>query len=137
MHRKLLKVFLRSCSANPKSTACPGPRSGIQNRKWLGLSIIAFVLGPYGAVATAQQPAKIPRIGYVSSLGRPNNPGPLGEAFRQGLRDLGHVEGKTILIEARYVEGRLDRIPSLVAELVELKVDVLVSTTAPAIRAAK
>jgi putative tryptophan/tyrosine transport system substrate-binding protein len=87
--------------------------------------------------ADAQQQGKIPRIGYVSSLGSPNNPGPLGEAFRQGLRDLGYIDGKNILIEARYLEGRLDRIPSLVTELVQLKIDVLVSTTSPAIRAAK
>ena len=59
------------------------------------------------------------------------------EAFRQGLRDLGYIEGKNILIEYRYVEGNQDRIPSLVAELVQLKVDVLVSAVYPAIRAAK
>ena len=57
------------------------------------------------------------------------------EAFRQGLRDLGYIEGKNILVEYRYIEGKLDRYPSLVAELVQLKVDVLVATAA--IRAAK
>src|SRR4030095_16414030 len=56
---------------------------------------------------------------------------------REGLRDRGYIEGKTILVEYRYGEGKLDRIPSLVAELVRLKVDVLVSPTLPAIRAAK
>jgi putative ABC transport system substrate-binding protein len=59
------------------------------------------------------------------------------EAFRQGLRDLGYIEQRNILVELRYVEGQADRIPSLVAELVQLKVDVLVSGTFPAIRAAK
>ena len=58
--------------------------------------------------------------------GDPNTPGPQVEAFRQGLRDLGYIEGKNILVEYRYAEGKLDRIPSLVAELVQLKVDVLV-----------
>ena len=58
-------------------------------------------------------------------------------AFRQGLRDLGYIEGKNILVEYRYIEGKRDRIPGLVAELVQLKVDVLVSGTLPAIRAAK
>ena len=55
-----------------------------------------------------------------------NNPGLNVEAFRQGLRDLGYIEGKNILIEYRYAEGKTDRVPSLVAELVQLKVDVLV-----------
>ena len=57
--------------------------------------------------------------------------------MRQGLRDLGHFEGKNILIEYRGAEGKLDRIPSLIAELVQLNVDVLVVATLPAIRAAK
>ena len=87
--------------------------------------------------ARAQQPAKIPRIGFVSAGGDPNNPGSLVEAFRQGLRNLGYIEGKNILVEYRYAEGNLDRISGLVAELVQLKVDVLVSSNFPAIRAAK
>jgi putative ABC transport system substrate-binding protein len=74
----------------------------------------------------AQQPAKIPRIGYVSGTGDPSNPGPYVEALRQGLRDLGYIEGKNIVIEYRGAEGNLDRVPSLVNELVQLKVDVLV-----------
>ena len=85
----------------------------------------------------AQQPKKVPRIGFVSSSGAPNNFGPLVEAFRRGLRDLGYVEGKNILVEYRYIEGNPDRIPDLVAELVQLKVDVLVATAPPAIREAK
>jgi putative ABC transport system substrate-binding protein len=59
------------------------------------------------------------------------------KAFRQGLRDLGYMEGKNILVEYRSAEGHLDRIPGLVAELVQLKVDVLVSGNGPAVRAAK
>ncbi len=57
----------------------------------------------------------------------PTIPGHAGQAFQQGLRDLGYIEGKNILIEYRYIEGKADRIPSLVAELVQLKVDVLVA----------
>ena len=83
--------------------------------------------------ASAQQPTKIPRIGYVIGSG----PGPLVEAFRQGLRDFGYIEGKNILVEYRYAEGNRDRIPGLVAELVQLKVDILVSPTGTAILAAK
>jgi putative ABC transport system substrate-binding protein len=88
--------------------------------------------------AHAQQPGKIPRIGYVSGFGNPETPGLRAEAFRQGLRDLGHIEGKNILVEYRYYEGKTDRAPSLIAELVQLKVDVLVlGAGLPAVRAAK
>ncbi len=86
----------------------------------------------------AQQPAKIPRIGYVSVTGNASNQGPYVEALRQGLRDLGYTEGKNIVIEYRGAEGKGDSIPSLVNELVQLQVDVLVVPTAQsAIRAAK
>jgi putative ABC transport system substrate-binding protein len=86
----------------------------------------------------AQQPTKIPRIGYLSATGNASNQGPYVEALRQRLRDLGHVEGKSIVIEYRGAEGKSDRIPSIVAELVQLQVDVLVVPTSPtAIRAAK
>ena len=87
--------------------------------------------------AEAQQPTKIPRIGYVSATGDPKTPGPQIDGFRQGLRDLGYIEEKNILVEYRYIEGNSDSIPSLVAELVQLKVDVLVLGPQPAIRAAK
>ena len=88
-------------------------------------------------LAEAQQAKKIPRIGYVSGTGDPNTPGHQVEAFRQGLRDLGYIEGKNILVEYRYIEGKTGPAPSLVAELVQLKVDVLVAGPPPAIRAAK
>jgi hypothetical protein len=55
--------------------------------------------------AQAQQPAKIPRIGFQASSGDPSSPGPQVEAFRRGLRDLGYTEGKNILVEYRYIEG--------------------------------
>ena len=87
--------------------------------------------------AQAQQAKKVPRIGFVSGVGDPTTPGFQVEAFRQGLRDLGYIEGKNILVEYRYVEGKLDRIPSLVAELVQLKVDVFATGNLAAIRAAK
>ena len=78
--------------------------------------------------AHAQQPKKIPRIGYISVSGDPSTPARFVEAFQQGLRDLGYIEGKNILVEYRYVEGRRDRYPSLAAEFVQLKVDVIVAT---------
>jgi putative tryptophan/tyrosine transport system substrate-binding protein len=102
--------------------------------------IIAISLGALLFVlcmsADAQQPGKIPRIGYVSGTDDLNNPGP-EEAFRRGLQELGYVEGKNILVEYRSQEGKADRGPSLVAEFIQLKVDVLVLVPSPAIRAAK
>jgi len=85
----------------------------------------------------AQQPKKIPRIGYVSGTGTVSDQGPYVEALRQGLRDLGHVEGKTFIIEYRGAEGNADRIPALVSELVELQVNVLVAPIVGAILPAK
>ena len=84
----------------------------------------------------AQQPKKVPQIGYLVPSDDPSTPRPPVEAFGQGLRDLGYIEGKNILVEYRYAEGKQDRIPSLLAELVQLKVDVLVVTSLPAIRTA-
>jgi putative tryptophan/tyrosine transport system substrate-binding protein len=96
------------------------------------------VLLVIGAVAQARQPARIPRIGYLTGTREPTRDAPDAnrDAFRQGLRDLGYIEGKNILIEYRYAAGKQDPIPSFVAELVQLKVDVLVSPTLPGIRAA-
>ena len=101
------------------------------------ISLLTAVLLTTVALVEAQQPAKIPRIGYVSGTGNPSNPGPYVEALRQGLRDLGHIDGKNIVIEYRGAEGNLDRVPSLVNELVQLKVDVLVVPIRSAILAAK
>ena len=86
--------------------------------------------------ANAQQPAKVPRIGFLSAPS-PSAVSARAEAFRQGLHDLGHVEGQDIAIEYRYAEGKLDRFPALAAELVRLKVDVIVTGTSAGIRSAK
>jgi putative ABC transport system substrate-binding protein len=92
--------------------------------------LFALVLLAVAVVAGAQQSTKIPRIGYVLLTGNASNQGPYVEALRQGLRDLGHVDGKNIVIEYRGAEGKGDSIPSLVNELVQLQVDVLVVPTA-------
>ena len=84
----------------------------------------------------AQQPTKVPRIGYFSASTRSNQTAPI-EAFLQGLRELGYVEGKNIVIEWRWAEGKFDRLPDLAAELVRLKVDIIVSAGPAATRAAK
>ena len=86
--------------------------------------------------ADAQQPTKIPRIGYLSGQSLSTISARI-EAFRQGLRELGYVEGKNIVIEWRYAEGKLDRLPALAAELVRLKVDVIVTGGSGSTRAAK
>jgi putative ABC transport system substrate-binding protein len=99
-------------------------------------TLLVVVLLAFAVIAEAQPQAKIPRIGYVSGTGDSSNPGPYVEALRQGLRDLGYIEGKNFVIEYRGAEGKLDRFPSLVTELVQLKVDVLVVPTG-AVRAAK
>jgi putative tryptophan/tyrosine transport system substrate-binding protein len=112
-------------------------KSKIENPKWLGLLVIAFVLAVAVVVAEAQQSAKVPRVGYVSSTGDPKAPGPLVEAFRQKLGALGYTEGKNIQVEYRFAAGRLDRIPGFVDELFQLRVDALVVSSVPAIRAAK
>ena len=86
--------------------------------------------------AQAQQPTNIPRIGYLEAVS-PSISAVRSEAFRQGLRELGYVEGKNIVTEYRYAEGKRDRLPALAAELVRLKVDVIVTAGASATRAAK
>ena len=116
MKKTVLKRFLDFLSGNRKSK--------IQNRKWMGFSVIAFVLVLTGPVAEAEQPKKVPRIGILRTG---SSPDPLVEAFRQGLRDLGYVEGKSITIDYRWAEGRNERLPDLAADLVRLKVDVILA----------
>jgi putative ABC transport system substrate-binding protein len=106
-------------------------------KKKLSCLIFNALLFALCSTAEAQQPAKVPRIGYLSTNGNPSNPTPFVEAFRQGLRELGYVEGKNILVEYRYAEGKLEWVPGLVTKLVQLNVDALVVGTQTAIRAAK
>ena len=86
--------------------------------------------------AGAQQPGKVARIGHLS-FGSATPGSRLDEAFRQGLRELGYVEGQNIVIEYRWAEGRAERLPDLAAELVSLKVDIIVAAGTPAPLAAK
>jgi putative ABC transport system substrate-binding protein len=86
--------------------------------------------------AEAQQAAKVARIGYLSAASLAANPHQ-HEAFRQGLRDLGYVEGRNLVIEYRSPEGKPERLPALAAELVALKVDVIVAPGTPQALAAK
>ena len=95
---------------------------------------IAFSAAPLAA--EAQQAAKVPRIGYLTGANPAANPHQ-HEAFRQGLRDVGYLEGRNVVIEYRSAEGKVERLPALAAELVALKVDVIVSPSTPAALAAK
>jgi putative tryptophan/tyrosine transport system substrate-binding protein len=86
--------------------------------------------------ASAQQAGKVPRIGFL--LGpAPADSAPYLEAFRQGLRELGHVEGQNIAMVYRWADGKYERLPALAAELVRLHVDVIVTTAPPVPLAAK
>jgi putative ABC transport system substrate-binding protein len=98
--------------------------------------LVAVVLVAVAVMAEAQQPTKIPRIGFLGATS-PSTISDRVEAFRQGLRELGYVEGKNIVIEKRWAEGKLDRLPALAAELVRLKVDIIVTAGPQATRPAK
>jgi len=100
------------------------------------VAALALVVLAAPIAAKAQAPAKVPRIGYLSSSS-PTDLTHLLEAFRQGLRELGYVEGQNIAIEYRWAEGKYERLPDLAAELVRLKVDVIVTEAPPAPEAAK
>ncbi len=104
-------------------------------RKFFGFALSAMLLA-LCFPAHAQQPAKVLRIGFLAS-GSPSGYSSRTEAFRQGLRQLGYVEGKTIAIEYRYAEGLRDPLPNLVADLVGLNVDVIVTSSTPATLALK
>jgi len=100
------------------------------------LTGILLVVAAAGARVDAQQTPRVAKIGFLSTTTRVAI-GPLFDAFRQGLRERGYVEGKTVVIELRVAEGRVERIPELARELVALKMDVIVATIDPAIAAAK
>jgi putative ABC transport system substrate-binding protein len=118
------------------SLSGPNLKSKIQNRKWAGLFAIFVALTMCGARVQAQQPTKVPRIGYLDGVSLSAVAGRI-EAFRQGLHDLGYIEGKNIVIEWRSAEGNADRLPGLATELVGLKVDVIVTGGAGATRPAQ
>ena len=108
------------------------------SKKIIGLALCSLLLAPCFS-ADAQQPAgKVPRIGYLDSGSASDPHNTLGlEALRQGLRELGYVEGKNIIIDYRYDEGKPGRLQELAEELIRLKVDVLLAMDSNSARAAK
>jgi ABC-type uncharacterized transport system substrate-binding protein len=106
----------------------------VRRREFIAL-VGGAIACPMG-VRAQQQTGKVPRIGFLS-LTSPSDRPPLLDAFRQGLRELGWVEGRNIVIDYRYAEGRVDRLPDMAAELVRLKVDLIVSWGTQGVTAAK
>jgi putative tryptophan/tyrosine transport system substrate-binding protein len=111
-------------------------KSKIENLKWARLFAIVVALTLCGARAEAQQPKKVPRIGFLGATYPSTNAARI-EGFRQGLRELGYLEGKNIVIEYRWAEGKPERLPDLAAELVRLKAAIIVTAGPAATRPAK
>jgi putative ABC transport system substrate-binding protein len=126
----------KSLSDNRKPVVSNVEPSAIQNRKWAGLFAIVVAFTVCGARAEAQQPTKIPRIGFLSGNAFSAISARI-EAFRHGLRELGYVEGKNIVIEWRSAEGNFERARALAAELARLKLDVIVTSGPQSTRVAK
>lgn len=100
--------------------------SNSDNRKWLGIFALGFTFAFSGVGARAQQPKKVPRLGYLSPFD-PAFESARAEAIRLALRERGYIDGQNIAIEYRYTEGKTDRLPELAAELVRLKVEIIVA----------
>jgi putative tryptophan/tyrosine transport system substrate-binding protein len=131
-------------SGNLKSKPCPfdvlsagsEPYRSIQNRKLVGIIAIVVAFATCGALAQAQQTGKFARIGFLDNS-TASGGALFIDAFRQELSKLGWVEGKNVSIEYRFAEGKTDRLPELAAELVRLKVDLIVVAETPPALAAK
>jgi putative tryptophan/tyrosine transport system substrate-binding protein len=102
----------------------------------LVVALLSFALLAAPLGGDAQEPGKVPRVGLLGPRNRSGGAAFL-DAFLQGLRELGWVEGQNIVIEYRFAEGKLDRLPDLAAELVRLNVDVILATSSPPAVAAK
>ena len=120
MHKTVQTFHLSSCSGNRKSKIQKRPRG----LKWVGFLVVLLMV--CGAGVDGQQPKKLPMIGYLSSRD-PASESARTEAVRLGLRERGYIEGQNIAIEHRYAEGNRERFPELAAELVRLKVDIIVA----------
>src|SRR6516162_8327935 len=106
----------------------------MQRRQFISVLGVAAILAWVPLAADAQQSNKLPRLGWLPTFAATS---PLYDGFRQGLREMGYVEGKNIIIETRWAEGNLDRLPELARELAGLNVDVMLVGGDQALRAAK
>ena len=133
-HRPQLRIQdLRSDQHKAKARPYETLRAGSEpsrrsiHPKWTAIFVVVVTLAALAIVAEAQQPKKVWRIGFLSSMA----PGPyahLYNAFQQGLGDLGYIDGQNVMIKARWAEGNTELLPGLAADLVEQKVDLIVST---------
>jgi putative tryptophan/tyrosine transport system substrate-binding protein len=131
--RMLLRVLIPAEAGNAAAGTGALPRKqgpGITRI----FAVVILALSAVVAPAKAQEPARIPRIGFVAPQGRSL---PLFDAFRQGLAEVGYVEGQNVVIEPRFADGHYERFPDILAELLSLKVDILVVTGAVTARAAQ
>jgi putative ABC transport system substrate-binding protein len=99
--------------------------------------IISSLLSYFAVSSEAQQNKTTPLIGYLGTTAEPSVGGGREKAFRQGLENLGRIEGRNIQIEYRYIEGQQNKVPDLISELLQLKPDVLVLQTLTSLRAVK
>ena len=127
MHERIWMRFPNFRSDNLKSK--------IKNPKWMGLSVIAFVLVVAGAVAQAEQPKKVARICYLGNT--VSNSETYMKPFRERIREMAYIEGQNITIDYRYWEGKVERLPVLAAEFVSLNCDVILTSGSEAAEAAK
>jgi putative ABC transport system substrate-binding protein len=112
---------------NPESKTCPELCRRIENPKWMGILALTIIFSFAGVVAHAQQPAKVWRIGVLVSSSAALNAS-RDDALRNGLREIGYIEGKNMILEFRYAEGKLDRLPQLAAELIRSAPDVIMAS---------
>ena len=126
----------RRCWVRWRDSFSDNRKSKIQNRKWVGILAIALTFAVGGAVAQTQQTGKVLRIGFMDNSTAAGS-AVLVDAFRQEMRKLRWIEGKNIIIEYRFAEQKDERLPELAADLVRLKVDLIVVTGGPAALAAK
>jgi len=105
----------------------------MDRRRFLLISLAGALAAPLAA--EAQQAGKVPRVGFLYFGSRQTGPGPERyAAFLEGMRELGHVEGQNLLVEARFADSKAERLPGLATELLRLKVDVIVATASPTYR---
>ena len=136
MREKLSITTLRFLCGNPKSKICTERNRRIDNPKWIAVVALAVTFVAGGAEVQAQQKQKVSRLGFLTTNSAAAEQ-PRLVSFLQALRALGHVEGQNLTIEYRFTDGRFDRLPELAAELVKLKVDVLIANTTNAALAAQ
>jgi putative tryptophan/tyrosine transport system substrate-binding protein len=122
--------------SSEQSAVSTGSMEKFMRKRVIGFALSALLLA-LSLLAEAQQTSKIPRIGILIPGSSAFPTSVRYDSFRQGLRDLGYIEGKNISIEIRYAEGKEDRLSDFAAELVKLKMDVIVTSTVPGVLAAK